>query len=157
MRADDGREIEAAKFDRGDSGFLCDCHGLTFVDGQYWINDDQVDSLLKGDGYKKTDTPEPGDVGVYRNERGEVVHSVTVTGVDPGTGDVNEVSGLGGLEPAAHSDAPTPGPGGGWPDPKATIEYYKRPAGARTDEQRQRDVRRSKGFVKDDPTTHEAP
>ena len=30
-----------------------DCYGVTFGDGKFWINNDQVPSILKGDAYKE--------------------------------------------------------------------------------------------------------
>lgn len=44
-----------------------------------------------------------GDVAVYCNEKGEVVHSATVTKVDE-KGNPGSESGLGGTELAAHVD-----------------------------------------------------
>ena len=99
-----------------------DCHGVTFTNGEYWINDGEVDSLLTHGGYQRVSAPKPGDVLVYRNARtGNVVHSVTVTDVDR-NGKVTQVSGLGGLETAEHYDTPETG----WLDPK-TIEYWSHP------------------------------
>ncbi len=103
----------------------CDCHGVTFGDGEYWINNDQVDKILKGDGYTKEAKPQVGDVVIYR-ENGQVVHSVTVKTVDPKAGTVT-VEGKGGIEPNVHVNLVTPGPGGAWPNPNATVEYYKPP------------------------------
>lgn len=54
-----------------------DCHGTTFAKGQVWINNDQVEAIIKGDNYTKTKEPQPGDVGVYRTG-GSVEHSVIV-------------------------------------------------------------------------------
>jgi hypothetical protein len=97
-----------------------DCHGVTFTNGEYWINNDQVDKTLSGGGFEKTTTPKPGDVAVYR-EAGDIVHSVTVTRVDS-TGKVTEVSGLGGIEMKEHTDTPATA----WGNPDATVEYYKK-------------------------------
>lgn len=99
-----------------------DCHGVTFTNGQYWINDDQVDTMLRGGGFRQTTTPKVGDVAVYRDSAGNVVHSVTVTKVDPTTGQVLEVSGLGGIQMHEHINTPRDG----WSDPTATITYYTR-------------------------------
>ena len=30
-----------------------DCYGVIFGDGKFWINNDQVPSILKGDAYKE--------------------------------------------------------------------------------------------------------
>ncbi len=102
-----------------DYRFQADCHGVTFAEGKYWINDDQVDTMITGGGFKQTATPKVGDIGVYRDSNGSVVHSVTVSQVDA-NGKVTEVSGLGGIEMKEHADPPNRG----WGDPNATITYY---------------------------------
>jgi RHS repeat-associated protein len=165
--ADDGTRIEAYKsFNKSapivgvrdgapiagpeskDKRAECNCHGLTFAGGKYWIENNQVDKLLKGDNYHRTDTPKVGDIAVYRNADGEVVHSATVTKTE-GEGTVTEVSGLGGIQTQAHSDPPTPG-GGAWPFPDSTVEYYTKPDDKRSDERRQEDAEKIKKHKKDD-------
>jgi len=101
--ADNGKPIKAFKNLTGDKGWDTDCHGTTFADGQVWVNNDQVNNILKGDGYEtvnKTDA-KVGDVVVYKNENGEVVHSVTVVDVKDGK---ITVEGQGGLEKENHRD-----------------------------------------------------
>jgi hypothetical protein len=120
---------------------------LTFADGKYWVSDPAVKDLLKGDNYQQTDKANPGDVVVYTDANGNVVHSVTVTGVGE-NGKPTEVSGLGGVETQAHSNSPTPGPGGGWSDPNAKATVYSKPDA--TPQQRQTQVERSKTFKKPD-------
>ena len=149
LYADSGDKIEAQKLAEGDKSFKTDCHGLTFADGKYWINNDQVDKLLKGDNYGKTDAPQVGDVAVYRDANGNVVHSTTVSGVDE-KGTVTEVSGLGGLEPAAHSDKPQPGPEGAWKDPNAKVEYYHKGDDKRTPDEKTQHVKDLKEYKKED-------
>jgi hypothetical protein len=95
------------------------CHGLTFGDGEFSINNDQVDLIVGGlkadgtqkdnggDGYEAVseDKAQEGDVVVYRqaiyakkgDDKGqiigwEVVHSATVTGTEGGV----QVSGVNG-------------------------------------------------------------
>jgi RHS repeat-associated protein len=121
LQTDDGqREIEAkrrpgASFDNN-TGTLninekrtsADCHGLTFTEGKYWINDNQVQTILDHDNYKALgsgDKAVVGDVAVYRNASGGVVHSATVTQVDS-RGQPTKVEGVGGL--AMDSKATTP-------------------------------------------------
>lgn len=125
----DGTKIEAykshGKYDSAtrkivpDARLDTDCHGVTFSGGEYWINDDQVEQILSGGGYKPTISPEPGDVLIYRNSSGDVVHSVTVTQVDA-QGVVSEVIGLGGLEIDQHTDHPDDA----WYDSSATQEIW---------------------------------
>jgi hypothetical protein len=92
---------------------------------------------------------EVGDIAVYRGADGKVAHSVTVTKTD-GDGNVTEVSGLGGIETQAHSDNPTPGPGGAGHFPDSTVEYYAKPDDKRSDKRRQEDAEKIKKHKKDD-------
>jgi len=147
LTADDGTHISAFQNVGNNHKLDTDCHGLTFADGKYWVSDPAVKDLLKGDNYQQTDKANPGDVVVYTDANGNVVHSVTVTGVGE-NGKPTEVSGLGGVETQAHSNSPTPGPGGGWSDPNAKATVYSKPDA--TPQQRQTQVERSKTFKKPD-------
>ena len=100
--ADDGTPIEAFRNKSSDRGLNCNCHGFSFGDGEFWIEPSQVDALLEGDGYQQVDTPEVGDVAIYRDSRGNPVHSAIVTGVDPETGEVT-VEGVDGREDVPQS------------------------------------------------------
>ncbi|MCX7112849.1 MAG: hypothetical protein NTX45_22565, partial [Proteobacteria bacterium] len=130
LELNDGTKIEAMKSlglvdpNTGkivpDNRLDTDCHGVTFTNGEYWINDTEVDKILDKGGYKPTSQPQTGDILVYREGKA-VVHSVTVTKVDA-LGKVTEVSGLGGLEPAEHTNTPDTG----WGRPNASKEYYSR-------------------------------
>jgi RHS repeat-associated protein len=75
------------------------CLGLTFADGEVWIDPTQWDNIRTGDGYeelKEGEKPQVGDVVIYRDATtNEVVHSATVTAVDK-DGNVTEVGGIGG-------------------------------------------------------------
>lgn len=88
--ADDGQKIQAYQnklFFRPNAN--TDCHGFSFADGQYWINNSQVNKLLKGDGYNLVGSgtynnggyhltgghPKTNDIIVYKNNLNEVVHS----------------------------------------------------------------------------------
>lgn len=128
LELQDGSKIQASKSlgKLDSSGNLVpdhhmdtDCHGVTFTNGEYWIDNDQVDRILKGGGFHETTTPKPGDIGVYRDANGNIVHSVTVEAVDK-TGKVTKVTGLGGIQMEEHIDPPEEG----WKDPKAKIHYY---------------------------------
>lgn len=130
IQADNGKKIQAFEQVGGSPAYKCDCHGLTFADGKYWVNNDQVPGLLKGDGYqkvKKGEAGQVGDVAIFK-ANGEVVHSTTVTGV--GTdGKVTEVSGLGGTEPRSHADTPESiqSSFGTLVGAPVTVEYYRDP------------------------------
>ena len=81
--------------------FTTDCHGTTFADGEYWINDQQVNSILSGDSYIKVDTPQIGDICIYKDKDGNIVHSTKVVEIirnhDGSISDIL-VEGLGGME-----------------------------------------------------------
>ena len=99
-----------------------DCHGTTFAHGQLWINNDQVPSILSGDGYHSTTTPGVGDVGIYSRgdavTPGSVDHSVRVSGTDA-SGDVTSVTSKGGITPKVETT-----PSGGWSDQSDSLTYY---------------------------------
>ncbi len=127
IQADNGAKVQAFQQVGGSPAYKCDCHGLTFADGKYWVNNDQVGKLLKGDGYEKTKTPQPGDVAIF-SANGEAVHSLTVTGVND-KGQVTEVTGLGGTEEASHSNTPEQieQQFGKMLDTSVTVQYYHDP------------------------------
>ena len=60
-----------------------DCHGYTFTSGDVFIHDNQVDDILKDNGYLVTATPQIGDIVIYR-VGGEVRHSGIITAVAGG-------------------------------------------------------------------------
>jgi hypothetical protein len=101
-----------------------DCHGTTFAGGQVWINNDQVGALLKHSGFTATNSPKLGDVGIYSSGR-DILHSVTVVGMDSNTGQPNLVYSKGGITAPAVLP-PGPGRGAGWSDPNATLTWYSR-------------------------------
>jgi hypothetical protein len=114
LTANNGKAIAAKKLTDGSKAYTTDCHGLTFGDGKYWIDNGAVKDILKNDGYVRDNKtqkdgsvllPAVGDVAIFKNSDGDVVHSATVTGVDD-QGKVTQVSGLGGTEPDAYSVSP---------------------------------------------------
>ena len=60
------------------------CHGLTFLAGEYWMMDDQVEKILADDRWEivRLENVQRGDVAIYRNPRGKIVHSAKVVGRD---------------------------------------------------------------------------
>jgi hypothetical protein len=83
-----------------------DCHGYTFLDGDRWIDDDQVPTILAENGYSETSTPVVGDIVVYWNG-GQPKHSGKITEVKGGT--VTKITskwGLLGLYSHAPNDVP---------------------------------------------------
>ena len=105
--ADDGTAIEVYKNNSMDAGFDTNCHGTTFTDGKFWLNNDQVSALVKGDGYTEqtVDSAKIDDKVVYK-EGEESAHSMTVTKTD-GTADGMLVYGQGGVEVENHTDKAT--------------------------------------------------
>lgn len=96
--ADDGTRIEAYQKVKGAKGWDTDCHGQTFADGEFWINNNQVAKILKGDGYKsiKKGEEQKGDVVVYTDSDGSVEDLKTVSKTQTSEGTC--VYGQGGLE-----------------------------------------------------------
>ena len=50
--ANDGTPVQVFQSIDGDAGWDTNCHGTSFTDGKYWLNNDQVSFLLEGDGYE---------------------------------------------------------------------------------------------------------
>ena len=84
LKANDGTEINVHyKLDRDNSPEdNYDCHGLTFTKGTFWINNPEIEKLLKGDGYIEADTPKTDDVLIQRNKNGDIIHSAKIVEVD---------------------------------------------------------------------------
>jgi len=51
------------------------CHGWVFTGGRYAIHPDDVESILEDNGYQPVASPSKGDLIVYRNEAGVVMHT----------------------------------------------------------------------------------
>jgi RHS repeat-associated protein len=95
-----------------------DCHGVTFAQGQVWIDNDQVKKIINNDGYRPladNEAPQVGDVGIYAQGRkfdlGNTQHSVTVNSIL--NGQVQNVISKGGINRRRISP-PGPGPGTAW-------------------------------------------
>ena len=120
--ADDGTKIYVAKNLSSDKRFDCNCHGATFGDGQFWIGNEAIEELLAGDNYVEAEGDVyVGDVVIYYNKDGEIVHSTTVVGVDDETGDIT-VTGLGGLEVEETVEAISEA----WTEPGTTYKIYRK-------------------------------
>ena len=95
--ANDGTKIEVLKNDEPEKiGWNTDCHGSSFTDGVYWINNNQVPTLLAHDGYLEIEYENrtEGDKVIYADKNNNVEDSRTITK------DINKVKGQGGLEEA---------------------------------------------------------
>ncbi len=53
----------------------CNCHGWIFTGGHFWIRSEEVGLILRDNGYKVVDLPRPGDLAIYRDPQGLIVHS----------------------------------------------------------------------------------
>jgi|GEM_PF-2062528 len=91
ISADDGTtKIQASKLidgeTTGDRDWRSNCHGTTFAGGKFWINGDQAEKVLVGDGYAQVDrkNTQAGDIVIFRNKDGHIEHSVTVIKVEKG-------------------------------------------------------------------------
>ena len=80
MWTNDGTPFEALRDTSGP--YTSNCHGFTFADSLYWINNGEVQTILEGDGYRRVATPSPRDVAIYRDSNNKIVHSGRVETVD---------------------------------------------------------------------------
>ena len=94
---DKGRKIPAHKnlgSEDRDPGFDTNCHGLSFADGRFWVNNKHVEAILDDDGYSLQPSPQVGDIAIYRRN-GTIIHSGRVVVV---SGSKVEISGLSGMD-----------------------------------------------------------
>ncbi len=56
----------------------CNCHGWVFTAGQFWVRSDEVGLILRDNGYQHVALLRPGDLAIYRDPQGAVVHSGVV-------------------------------------------------------------------------------
>lgn len=59
------------------------CHGWVFTGGRYLLGPDDVELILKENGYAEVSEPQPGDLVVYR-QGGTVAHTAVVRYVTEG-------------------------------------------------------------------------
>lgn len=82
---DRGREIELYCWMQ-DDGFIApvqpaaeisraNCHGWVFTGGEYFLCCDDVEQILEGNGYELCSAPRPGDLIVYRDPNGWIIHT----------------------------------------------------------------------------------
>jgi RHS repeat-associated protein len=118
----DGTRIESFKNLSNDKGWDTDCHGVTFAKGQVWVNNDQVNKVLKGDGYTIVNDKDikVGDKVIYTDKQGKVEDSRSIVDKEP-NGKVT-VFGQGGLEEKSYtSDMQTT-----WQSPGGTNMVFVR-------------------------------
>lgn len=100
MMANDGKTlIPAYKNLSDDKGYDTNCHGITFAEGKYWVNNNIVEGLLSAEGYKKKGNNDlkakEGYIVVFEDKDGKGVHSETVMSSENGN---VIVEGLGGMQ-----------------------------------------------------------
>ncbi len=59
------------------------CHGWVFAAGRHWLRGRQVEQVLRDNDYRPVSEPRPGDVAVYRDDTGAVIHSGLVRTATP--------------------------------------------------------------------------
>jgi hypothetical protein len=64
---------------------ICNCHGWVFTGGQYWVSQDEVETILNDNGYRPVSDPQPNDVVIYRDGK-VVTHTAVVNAVTPTAG-----------------------------------------------------------------------
>jgi len=163
-----GRRIEAFYSLDNDRAGDANCHGLTFGDGEFSINNRVIPTLLQYDGYQVIDAAaaKGGDVVVWEEAvyakkgddkgkiiRWDVVHSATVTDVNNGSVQVSGINGTqmssdtssieGAALPQARSTNPTTGQAA---ERRSTI--YTKPS--MSEEERTANVSRARNFSKSD-------
>ncbi len=90
--------ITQAAIPRSPSNMHANCHGWVFSDSQFLLQGRYVEWILKDNGYTRTQSPDPEDLVVYRDEHGAIVHTGVVRGVlGDGTIMVESKFGLDGL------------------------------------------------------------
>jgi hypothetical protein len=118
----DGKTIKAWKRMGGSRGWLYNCHGYSIGNGEYWIDNEDMQGYLKETtALRRTTSPRVGDLVVYRDTSGDVVHSALMA---PG-GKVNMAAGVKLFRiPSGYTKTATvPSAKDGWPG--ANPEYWE--------------------------------
>jgi hypothetical protein len=68
---------------RGSASDESNCHGWVFTGGKFLLGPDDVELILKENGYEAVDLPQTGDVAVYRSN-GAISHTAVVRYVTEG-------------------------------------------------------------------------
>ncbi len=118
LYTDKGTPIQAFRSNDRDPSADCNCHGLSFGDGRFFIDNTQVQTILDDD-YDKTNEPQVGDIAVYTEPGKGIQHTATVVGFDD-QGKVVLVAGLGGI--SVRSQVTTAS--AQWPAPKTRVQFY---------------------------------
>jgi hypothetical protein len=63
---------------RKDIDVSANCHGWVFANGEFLVDSRGVSIILEDNGYSRVDDPEEGDIVIYRNTRGDAIHTAIV-------------------------------------------------------------------------------
>jgi len=76
------------------------CFGMVFASRRTSVNDDDIEKVLREDGFRQLNTdekPKTGDLVFYRAESAGLLHVAVVTRIDPILGSSNQELGIGGV------------------------------------------------------------
>lgn len=65
----------------GDSDPTYNCHGWVFTAGRFALRSEDVELILEDNHYTRVDRPQPGDLILYRDEQGRILHTGLVRSV----------------------------------------------------------------------------
>ena len=74
-------EFGNALIRRKEADMMANCHGWVFTAGRFLLKGNDVDRILCDNHYYVVSDPKPGDIVIYRNEAGAILHTALVQGV----------------------------------------------------------------------------
>ena len=125
MQLHDGSWVTVYVNLNGDPDFNYDCNGHCFGSDKVWIDDAQVPQILDS-GYSSVNSPAVGDIAVYYDGNGQVVHSARVDRVRNGIVFVTSKNGSNHMRADVHADRCWP-PGAAQKD-SIPPTYFRPPA-----------------------------
>ena len=84
LSSDTAEEWQFPATDVAAEAMHSNCHGWVFTRGRYIVNTRGVEMILADNGYEVVTSPRPGDVIVYRDAAGTIVHSGLVRAAERG-------------------------------------------------------------------------
>jgi hypothetical protein len=66
---------------RKEADMMANCHGWVFTAGRFLLKGNDVDRILCDNHYYVVSAPKPGDIVIYRNEAGGILHTALVQGL----------------------------------------------------------------------------
>jgi hypothetical protein len=106
----------------------CDCHGYSIAEGKLWIEDEDMQKLLDAQTQNSKDPlliptkdASVGNLVVYYDKNGDVVHSAVITS----PGEVTMAAGT--VVYPGNSKTTTVPVNEGWTVPGTTIQYWRLP------------------------------